>query len=394
MKLLKGVSLLVVGLACVACGSGSSARGAKSGDNLTTTTEARTAAAAASTTSTTRPPFPATTEVELPGLISPAAHTYIWGYDARPTSITITGEVGIAAGSRDSVAIEPNGTVVEFSQKGDHIDQATVPNLSDVVALADGREDYIAISSPSPIVLDGSCPDSTVWQWDDGGVATEDSQLNGLGVTEVAEAAGHQYALTCTGKVYVWGDAQLALQGVISEADPTLNPTLTALTKGTDVGVQLAAGSVTGGILVDGQAYMWGNNQEDQCGCGSSAGVVPYPKPVIQSVPFVAIDSGGQYVDDGQTLAIDASGHAWCWGANADGQCGTGTTTDVAVPTAVPGLSSVTQVAAGGDYSLFLDGGDVVECGEAEGTMQLTPTGVLGGIAVVSAGAYHALAAS
>ncbi|HXW38491.1 MAG TPA: hypothetical protein VEJ44_02255 [Acidimicrobiales bacterium] len=327
------------------------------------------------------------------GAISPAAQTYVWGEDGSPTMVSVTGEVGITAGSRDSAAIEPNGSVKNFDLKGSHTKVTTVPNLSDVVAVRSGKKDYLALSSPTAIVLNGSCPDSTVWQWDDGGAATEVSQLNGLGVTEIAEAAGHQFVVTCTGKVYVWGDAELALGKNVSEADPTLNPSLTDLTHGSDAGVQITAGSVTGGILVNGQAYMWGANTADQCGCGSSDKTVESPTAVEQSVKFTVIDSGGQYTDDGQTLAIDTSGQAWCWGANFYGQCGLGTTSDVAVPTAVPGQSSVDQVSAGGDFSLFLDGSEVAECGDI-GSDDLTPADVLGGIAEVSGGAFHAVAAS
>jgi hypothetical protein len=318
-----------------------------------------------------------------------ATATYQYQWNASPQlDSRVTGEVAIDAGSRDSVAIEPDGSVVEF---GIHGKPVVVPHLSDIVAVADGKEDYIAISSPSPLILDGSCPDSTVWRWDKGGAATEVTELDGLGVTEIAEAAGHQFALTCTGKVYVWGNNDLALGSYVSETSPTLNPSLTALTDGTDVGVLIDAGSVTGGILVDGQAYMWGANKDDQCGCGSSASQIEYPTAVRQSVPFTFIDTGGYDVNDDQTLALDAAGDVWCWGTNLQGQCGLGTTTNVPVPTEVPGIPPMVTVRAGGSYSLFLDtSGNVWQ----SGNNATSPTEVLSGMTMVSAGAFHAVAAN
>jgi hypothetical protein len=47
---------------------------------------------------------------------------------------------------------------------------------------------------------------------------------------------------------------------------------------------------------------------------------------------------------------------------------------------------------SGGGYSLFLDGSEVVACGNIGGFEPLTPNDVLSGIAVVSAGADHAVA--
>jgi hypothetical protein len=306
--------------------------------------------------------------------------------------------------NRLSVAFFPSGVVEEFPPGVPGTKRAkAVRNISSVVATADGGRDYIAISSPTAITP-GVCPDSTVWQWSLGEAAYEVTALNGKGVTQVAEAAGHQYALTCTGDVYVWGTGSLlALGRTATRYTPTLNPQLTSLTNGTDVGVLIDAGSDLGAILVQGQAYVWGNNKQDQCGCGSQSPWLFTPTKVDQSVPFTSIDSGGDEGNDGQTLAIDASGQAWCWGANFDGQCGLGTTANVPVPTEVPGQTAVAQVAAGGDYSLFLGtDGDVWACGDnAQGAVgngatanQLTPVDVLKGIVTVSAGANHALAAS
>jgi len=177
--------------------------------------------------------------------------------------------------------------------------------------------------------------------------------LDGLGVVQVVAASGHMLALTCTGKVYVWGsngEGTLAMPSTDRAfTKPTLNKALSALTHGSSVGVELATGSFSADLLVHGQAYGWGNNRLDQCGCGSTAKFVSTPTPVRQNgVLFTSIYGGGNYVDDGHTVALDAAGHAYCWGDNQEGQCGVGSTGVVAVPTKVHGLPVVTQARAGG----------------------------------------------
>ena len=217
-------------------------------------------------------------------------------------------------------------------------------------------------------------------------------------MVQVAAGADHQFALTCTGKVYVWGVGPLAGPGY--SRVPTLNPHLTALTSGTAVGVLIDSGSDIGGMLVNGQLYVWGSNAEGQCGCGISGGYIASPRSVRQAVSFKTISLGGDQRYNGQILAIDGSGQAWCWGANLDGQCGLGTNHNVDVPTRVPGRTSVAQVAAGGTYSLFVGArgtlwacGAIHDFGKSSTPNQWSPSKVLSGVTAVSAGSAHALVA-
>jgi alpha-tubulin suppressor-like RCC1 family protein len=331
------------------------------------------------------------------GLAGPASSTYAWGNirDVGPVKTQLTGEVGIDAGNYDSLLIEPSGDVLEFAGDTQAAHAETVPDLSHVVATADADQYFLAISSPAPIVS-GRCPDSTVWRWSDGKAASEVTALDGLGVVQIAAGADHQFALTCTGKVYVWGVGPLAMGGDGHFKEPTLNPQLTALTGGTSVGVLIDAGSDIGGMLVNGQVYMWGSNSQGQCGCGTTGSFIVSPTRVKQKVSFKTISVGGDQSYNGQVLAIDGSGRAWCWGAALDGQCGLGTSNNVDLPTRVPGQTSVAQVAAGGAYSLFLGtnghlwGSGIIN-DKTSTSNQLRPVKVFSGVASVSAGAEHAL---
>jgi len=355
----------------------------------------------------------------------PATATYEWG-DGRTTpglQHGVVGEIGINAGNYGVMVINADRTVDGWGQSWAPRGVYRLPVVKNVVQLTNGNDDYAALEAPSGITP-GTCPtDTSVWtvglnRGSDLGLGDSKrdtyttpqrvTTLDGLGVVQVVAASGHMLALTCTGKVYVWGsngEGTLAMPSTDRAfTKPTLNKALSALTHGSSVGVELATGSFSADLLVHGQAYGWGNNRLDQCGCGSTAKFVSTPTPVRQNgVLFTSIYGGGNYVDDGHTVALDAAGHAYCWGDNQEGQCGVGSTGVVAVPTKVHGLPVVTQARAGGEYSMFLaTDGAVWTCGSnALGQVgngskanQLTPIPVLDHMTMITAGAGHAVAAN
>src|SRR2546422_347526 len=59
------------------------------------------------------------------------------------------------------------------------------------------------------------------------------------------------------------------------------------------------------------------------------------------------------------SLAVRADGTVWAWGGNGNGQLGDGTNTQRLSPVQVVGLTGVTQVSAGNNFSMALktDGG-------------------------------------
>ncbi|MEN1973569.1 RCC1-like domain-containing protein [Cellulomonas sp. P4] len=75
------------------------------------------------------------------------------------------------------------------------------------------------------------------------------------------------------------------------------------------------------------------------------SGAVPDP------VTFVDVVGGGRH-----TLALGADGNTYAWGRGQEGQLGDGTTTEVSKPTAVdvPAGVTLTQVSAGGEFSVAL----------------------------------------
>ncbi len=335
-----------------------------------------------------------------------ATATYDWSNGSSPALVKgVTGETFVDAGNYGAMVINANGTVEAWGQSWSPHTLYQVANLQNVAQLVDGNDDYFALEAPSGITA-GTCPANTsVWSINSSNFADPQSfaNLTNIGVVQLAAAAGQMLALTCTGQVYVWGNnglSQLAMPpGDSTISTPTLNPALSALTNGTSVGVEVTEGMSFGALLVNGQAYTWGSNQLGQCGCGTSTSVVTTPEPVSQNgVKFTSIDSGGDLASDGHNLALDASGNAYCWGDNQQGQCGTGSTGIVTSPVEVPGLPSLQKALAGGTYSLFLDTAGTVWLSGQQGSRdfnpKLTPVSVLSGMTMISAGAGHSLAAN
>lgn len=109
------------------------------------------------------------------------------------------------------------------------------------------------------------------------------------------------------------------------------------------------------------------NNQVYACGVndmlqlGSNVGEsTAYPLMVPGLNNITAISAGKQHA-----LAIDNTGQLYVWGANNKGQLGVGSVSTVGVaPQAVSGMTGVTAIAAGNDFSLIVKDGKVFAAGD------------------------------
>jgi alpha-tubulin suppressor-like RCC1 family protein len=79
----------------------------------------------------------------------------------------------------------------------------------------------------------------------------------------------------------------------------------------------------------------------------------------LSAVPSIAVAAG-----DGHSCAIRGGGAdtVLCWGSNADGQLGIGTTTDSTWPVQVSGLTGATNITAGNAHTCALLAGGSVVC--------------------------------
>ena len=137
------------------------------------------------------------------------------------------------------------------------------------------------------------------------------------------------------------------------------------------------------GITATGAVYCWGFNAKGELGDGSTAN---RSRPVLVrgGVNFAAVSSGTLH-----TCAVTTAGAAYCWGANSYGQLGDGTTTDGLTPVLVTGGLTFDAVSAGYDHTCAVTTTRITYCWGANGSGQLgdgttidrsTPTLVTGEI--------------
>jgi alpha-tubulin suppressor-like RCC1 family protein len=104
----------------------------------------------------------------------------------------------------------------------------------------------------------------------------------------------------------------------------------------------------TCGIDAEGGGWCWGDDSRGQLGVGRHADKSATPLRVDPELHFQQLEAG-YYA----TCGLSSEGAAWCWGLNAEGQAGDGTTEDRTEP--------VQSVAA--PRFAAIDGGDRFACG-------------------------------
>jgi alpha-tubulin suppressor-like RCC1 family protein len=203
--------------------------------------------------------------------------------------------------------------------------------------------------------------DGSVWTWGTNysgelGYPTPGSnysitphQVPGLsGVRQVAAGESFTVALRSGGEVWTWGAngaGQLGDGTTTDRATPARNLTgygITQVSAGKDFALARRPGSV----------WAWGDNNYGELGNGSAAAYSAIPVLVSRLTQNATQIVAGFY----HAFAVDPDGSLWAWGDNQRGELGLGTAGPAVVrtPQKVPGLSGVTQLAAGYVESMAL----------------------------------------
>ena len=286
----------------------------------------------------------------------------------RRTPSTIPGLTGtdlkaLATGSGSGgttgfgMALLDNGTVETwgynaYGQLGDSTTTnralpATVPGLSDVVAIAAGGFHSLALRS-----------DGTVWAWGynaqgqigDGTTANRTTPIAVQGLDNVvAIAAGgyHSLALRGDGTVWAWGYNNVGQLGDATVTNRTTPVPVQSLTGARDIA---AGGSHSLATVSDGTVRAWGYNANGELGDGTTTNrTTPVTTANLRDVKDITAGSN-------HSIALLTNGTLRTWGYNNTGQLGDGTTTNSPLPVEVTGTrdTTVEAIAAGGSHSLAL----------------------------------------
>ena len=263
----------------------------------------------------------------------------------------------VVAGDQHACALDPDGRAWcwgygEQGQLGDGAgEDADVPVAVDTDAtfsqLAAGRYFTCGITTDGPTLCWG---DNSRGQLGDGATGGGSSDADRPSPVEVrtderfAELAAGQLhvcaAAVGAGEVWCWGAYASGQLGV----DVTEDQTTPVPAGGGIEAVALGAGGEASSCAIprQGPTLCWGSNAFGQLGDGTTTNAAqPEPRPVAGGHGFWAVALGRTHA-----CAIDAGDRLWCWGRNDAGQLGDGTTDDATEPVLVPLDDRVVQVTA------------------------------------------------
>ncbi len=218
------------------------------------------------------------------------------------------------------------------------------------------------------------------------------------GITAITASHYHTCALTNVGGVKCWGGNDWGQLGDGTTTDRLTPVDVSGLASGV---MAIAAADYHTCALMDavhgGGAKCWGNNASGELGDGTTTDRLTPVNVSGLANGVTAIAAGG-----GHTCALTSVGGVKCWGWNYSGQLGDGTTTNRLAPVNVSGLASgVMAIAAGKNHTCALTLGGSVKCwgwniagqlGDGTMTDRLTPIDVgelASGVAAIAAGFGH-----
>lgn len=290
-----------------------------------------------------------------------------------PTEVVVAAESVLSAGVVHTCRVTSSKSVEcwgwnEDGQLGDgtttnRTTPVTVAGLPSAVQTVTGGVTHsCALTSVGTVLCWGRNADG---QLGDGTTTSHLSAVPVTGLTPGVQAitAGHYQtcALTQAGAVTCWG---AAWGRSYDEDGQPITAAARATTPVIVTGLESEVAAVVAGryhacaLTLGGVVKCWGWNANGQLGDGTSVDR-PVPVDVIGLAPGTrAIAAGFDH-----TCGLAADGQVLCWGRNAYGQLGDGTTTDRPRPIAVTGLSTtVRALAAGEDHTCALTNDNAVAC--------------------------------
>ncbi|MEM7139928.1 MAG: hypothetical protein AAF548_02785 [Actinomycetota bacterium] len=255
--------------------------------------------------------------------------------------------VSVDAGDYHLCAIETTGSLFRWGESTDGQvgDGTTGAIVWSPVAVASGTK--WAEIDPGDLFTCGRQTDSTLWCWGSdsqqrlgngtaSGTVPIPAQLGSENDWEEVSTGGGQTCARREAAIWCWGSdsSKAGLDGTNQSEPMELDPDILDVTAGLHHSCRVAE---------NGTLWCTGDNGAGQVGSVFVGSSTDTYRRVGLSTRWVAVDAGGDV-----TCGIEAD-DLFCWGANANGQLGDGTTTDRAAPALV--ALDVAQASTGGRHT-------------------------------------------
>ncbi|MBI3775911.1 MAG: hypothetical protein HY273_10235 [Gammaproteobacteria bacterium] len=216
--------------------------------------------------------------------------------------------------------------------------------------------------------------------------------------SKIATGVSHTCALSNAGPVVCWGDNYFCELGNGNTVRSMIPVTVAGLSSPVTA---LATGSQhTCALTRLGTVQCWGYNAYGQLGNGSTTSSNSPVTVTGISGQVTALVAGNYH-----NCVLTSAGAVQCWGYNANGQLGNGTNTNSSTPVTVAGLSaSTTTLVAGTQHNCVLTSAGAMQCwgynsygqlGNGSTMNSTTPvavTGLSGSVTTLAAGNQHTCA--
>jgi alpha-tubulin suppressor-like RCC1 family protein len=166
------------------------------------------------------------------------------------------------------------------------------------------------------------------------------AQVPGLtNITAISAGWFHILALKADGTAWAWGNNS---KGELGDGTTTNRSSPVQVLNVSNIVVVSGGDSHSSALATDGTVWKWGLNDLGELGNGTTNAVAnAVPSNILVDVlgngfSNIVMVSARDY----HNIAVKADGSVWMWGANDQGQCGNGTTNATWLPTPVSGLTA------------------------------------------------------